>query len=514
MPAISRALLVIAVSLLIFIFYDGLAEMVRRWSSSEEYGYGYLIPAISIFLIWQKSDLLQGMQFSGTWTGLAVVLAGVALCVLGVMSSLYVIIQYSFVIALTGVALTLVGWRGIRLLRAPLLFLVFMIPLPAFIYNNLSSQLQLVSSEIGVALIRLFNISVHLEGNIIDLGAYRLQVVDACSGLRYLFPLVSLSFVAAYIYRAAFWKRGILFLSSIPITILMNSIRVGVIGVLVEYWGSEQAEGLLHYFEGWVIFVTCIGILVGEMWILARFGKEQRPFREVFGLELPELPPEDATRHYRHVPVQFMTTVAVLLAASVAVTSVGERAEVIPPRRDFTNFPTKVGEWEGKQDHLEQIYLDTLKVDDYLIADYADTTGDAINLYVAYYSSQRAGQTVHSPRSCIPGGGWRIDSLTKHDIDIEHGNAGVLAASRALVSKGDVTQLVYYWFQQRGRVIANEYLLKWYLFWDSLTRRRTDGALVRITALIGPGKDISAADRELGEFATKVVPLLGDYVPN
>ena len=107
----------------------------------------------------------------------------------------------------------------------PLFFLVFMIPLPNFLLNNLSTKLQLISSELGVAVIRLFDISVYLEGNVIDLGVYKLQVVEACSGLNYLFPLMSLSFIMADLYKAPFWKRAIVFLSSIPITIIMNSFN-------------------------------------------------------------------------------------------------------------------------------------------------------------------------------------------------------------------------------------------------------------------------------------------------
>lgn len=107
----------------------------------------------------------------------------------------------------------------------------------------------------------MFQIPVFLEGNIIDLGVYQLQVVEACSGLRYLFPLMSLGFIAAYFYQAAFWKRAIVFLMTIPITILMNSFRIGVIGVMVDNWGISMAEGFLHDFEGWIIFMACAAIL-------------------------------------------------------------------------------------------------------------------------------------------------------------------------------------------------------------------------------------------------------------
>ena len=101
-------------------------------------------------------------------------------------------------------------------------------------------------------------------------------MVEACSGLRYLFPLISLSFIAAYLYKVEMWKRVVVFLSSVPITVLMNSFRIGVIGVLVEYYGIEQAEGFLHDFEGWIIFMACMGILFIIMAMLARVGNNKK----------------------------------------------------------------------------------------------------------------------------------------------------------------------------------------------------------------------------------------------
>ena len=124
-------------------------------------------------------------------------------------------------------------------------------------------QLQLLSSQLGVAFIRLFHIPVFLEGNVIDLGVYKLQVVDACSGLRYLYPMMSLGFLAAYLFQAPLWQRAIVFLSTIPITIAMNSLRIGLVGILVDHFGPQDADGFLHMFEGWIIFIACAGLLAG-----------------------------------------------------------------------------------------------------------------------------------------------------------------------------------------------------------------------------------------------------------
>jgi len=273
-PLVFWGAILVSLIILIYIYYDGLSYMVKFWNEREEYGHGFIIPFITLFLIWQKSDQLEKLKYTGSWLGVVLLSIGLLLFFIGELSSIYTIIQYASLIALFGAVFSLMGAQSFRIILVPLFILLFMIPLPNFLYNNLSSQLQLISSQIGVSVIRLFDISVFLEGNVIDLGVYKLQVVEACSGLNYLFPLMTLAFITAYFFTGAFWKKAIIFLSSIPITILMNSFRIGAIGVTVEYWGTEMAEGFLHDFEGWAVFMSCIGILIAEMWILARIGKD------------------------------------------------------------------------------------------------------------------------------------------------------------------------------------------------------------------------------------------------
>jgi exosortase D (VPLPA-CTERM-specific) len=499
---------------IIVIFYDGLAQMVKQWSTSEEYGYGFLIPVIAAFLIWQKKNELEKLDSNkGSWLGLAVTILGLGLFLLGELSTLYIIVQYAFVVVVTGVALSLLGWRGLRIVAVPIVLLVFMIPLPSFLYQGLSSELQLISSRLGVAVIRLFDISVYLEGNVIDLGSYKLQVVEACSGLRYLFPLASLAFISAYIFRGALWKKAIIFLSSIPITVFMNSFRIGLIGVLVEYQGPSAAEGFLHYFEGWVIFMACMTMLIGEMWWLARVGRDRLPFAEAFNLDLPSSGMTPALTSPPAFAKPFITTALVVIAALPVVLLLDGRTEIHPHRAEFSTFPMNLDEWQGKQGRIEGIYLDVLKLDDYLMADFVNPGREVINFYVTYYSSQRKGESAHSPRSCMPGGGWQIREITQRKIDGVMVNGAPLSVNRVIIQKGDLRQLVYYWFQQRGRNMTNEYLVKWYIFWDALTRNRTDGALVRLTAFVPPTRDLAEVDRLLTDFSGTIADPLRNYVP-
>lgn len=497
-----------------FAAWGSLVVMEERWATQEELGYAYIIPFVVAFFIWQNWLPLRRTEYSYSWSGLVLLLLSLFAIVLGVLSATHSITQYGYILAFISTILMFLGWPATRLVIAPLLLLLLIVPLPNFILNNMSSELQLISSQIGVWVIRLFGVSVYLEGNVIDLGKFQLQVVEACSGLRYLFPLISLSVIAAFIYQAAFWKRAIIVLSSIPITVFMNSFRIGVIGVLVEYGGIEQAEGFLHDFEGWFVFMACVAILFLEMWILVSFGSNRQKLSEVFAIEQPERLPENVAFKIREVTWPYIASIIPVVAISVIVGLVNERNEVIPGRIDFTSFPLTIGEWKGRRDKIEDFYLDELKLNDYIIADYANDSGEAVNLYLAYYNSQKSGQAAHSPRSCIPGGGWRIEDLRTVTLDNIVLSGEAIKVNRLFIKKGDYGQLVYYWFQQRGRIITNEYLVKWYLFWDALTRNRTDGALVRLTTPVGVGEDLKDADHRLIELLKQVEPILPDYIPD
>jgi exosortase D (VPLPA-CTERM-specific) len=506
-------LLVVVSLLLVFEYQGALRHMAGYWSTKEEYSHGVLIPFIVGFLIWQRKDMLARAPMTGAWLGVAVVVGGMLLSYLGEVSTLHAIVEYSFVIVLNGLALAVLGWRAYKIIMAPMCMLLFMVPLPTFILNNLSAELQLISSAIGVWVIKLFDISVALEGNVIDLGSMKLQVVEACNGLRYLFPLMVFGFITAYFFKAPLWKRVTVFASTIPLTIIMNSLRIGVIGVTVEYWGASMAEGFLHDFEGWFVFMICAFLLGAEMWLLTRMTGDRRPLREVFGLEMPAATPADAVIQRRPAPKALIASVAIIGSFAVLANIIPKRDEIIPAHENFASFPLQIATWNGRGDRLEQIVIDELDVSDYLLANYRDGQTQPINLYVAYYGSQRTGESAHSPRTCLHGGGWKITSLTQQNIDNAFVNGNALSVNRALIEMDDQKQLVYYWFQQRGRVINNEYLVKWYLFWDALTRNRTDGALVRITSPVPVGEDVEQVDQRMKRFAQSVNPLLNDYIP-
>jgi exosortase D (VPLPA-CTERM-specific) len=513
-PLTSVLIAIVAATACLWLFWDGLFHMWDAWLDAPEYSHGLLIPPVAAFLIWQQKDRLERLAFRGSWWGVAVVLLGGLLLLLGQIATIYTIVQYGYLVTLCGLVLAFTGEKPFRLLAMPLLILVFMVPLPQFLISNLSLNLQLLSSQLGVMFMRLFGISVFVEGNVIDLGGYKLQVAEACDGLRYLFPLMTIGFLMAYFYKGAAWKRAVLFLSSIPITVLMNGLRVGTIGVMVEYWGIGMAEGFLHEFQGWAVFMACAALMLGEVALLHRLGRETGPWRQKFGVDFPAPSPRDAKIERRQLPRQFLAACTLLLAFLAVAILIPRPVELVPERTAFVEFPRHLDAWARNDIAMEGIYRDALKLDDYLLADFSDGRGPPVNLYVSYYISQRKGEAFHSPRWCLPGGGWQLRDFATHPVDDVSIDGQPLRVNRSVMEMGSQRQLVYYWFQQRGRVITNEYAVKWYLFWDALTRHRTDGSLVRLIVRLPPGSSEADGDKRLTQFASRIVPGLTHYVPD
>ena len=487
-------------------FHGALLELVRRWTTQEEYSHGFLIPLVAAWLLWTRRDALLESIGQPAWTGVLLILLAMLMHVVGALSAIFILSQLAFVVALLGIILAVGGFSLLRSAFFPIIFLIFAIPLPYFIDANLSLQLQLISSQLGAFFIRLFQIPVYLDGNVIDLGNYKLQVVEACSGLRYLFPLLSLSSLAAYLFRAPIWQRVLVLWSSIPITILMNGFRIGMVGVTVDRWGPRMADEALHFFEGWIIFIVSAFFLILEIYVLARLSG--RRFFEAFHV------PTHAARLSAEAspePIVRMPVYAALLLTSATVLTallISHRSEIIPERSRFVTFPATLGAWRGHPSLLESQVESGLALEDYILSDYSKSDGKVVNLYVAYYASQRTGESPHSPLVCLPGGGWSITKLERTSYGAEQ------PLNRAIIEQNGSKQLVYYWYEERGKRIASEYWSKWYLLSDAIIKNRSDGALVRLITAVSPGELERDADNRLQLFMRDLLPRLGDYLPS
>lgn len=242
-------------------YYPVIGRMVRDWYVDDDMGHGFFVPAVSAWMVWQKRSALLSASYKSAPWGLAVVALGGVLLVLGTYAVEQTVMRGSFLVSLWGVVITLGGMRLLRDLAFPLFLLVFMIPLPAVIYNQITFPLQLFASHVAEVALGWLGIPVLREGNILELPSQRLSVVEACSGIRSLMSLTYLSLIYGYLFETRTWLRAVLLVLTPAIAILVNALRVTATGLLSEH-DPELAQGLFHSMEGWLMFLIALAALV------------------------------------------------------------------------------------------------------------------------------------------------------------------------------------------------------------------------------------------------------------
>ena len=248
-------------ALLLVCYAPILLRLARQWYDDQDMGHGFFVPLIAGYIAWLKRDELLSEAPSPSWWGLAVVLYGAFQLFIATLGAELFLARTAFIISLVGVVLWMGGTRYLRVLAFPLFLLCFMVPIPAVIYNQITFPLQLLASRVADSTLTLLGIPVLREGNILELASQRLNVVEACSGIRSLLSLTFLSLVYAYFFDKKVWMRPVLLVATLPIAILANAGRVTLTGVASEY-DPALAEGFFHYASGWVIFMVALVILI------------------------------------------------------------------------------------------------------------------------------------------------------------------------------------------------------------------------------------------------------------
>jgi EpsI family protein len=201
-----------------------------------------------------------------------------------------------------------------------------------------------------------------------------------------------------------------------------------------------------------------------------------------------------------------------LLVLAALVLHARNSAEIIPDRRPLQSFPRTLGGWRSTDIAIDKEVLEILGPGDFLLRDYQDSaTASDVSLFIAYFPSQRSGDTIHSPKHCLPGAGWI--PVRNDRIQVNVAGSAPFRANRYLIAKAEDRQLVLYWYLAHNRAIASEYSAKFYLIKDSIRMHRSDGALIRVITPMSPGEKIGPAQERLLAFVNQVVPLLSSYVP-
>lgn len=210
--------------------------------------------------------------------------------------------------------------------------------------------------------------------------------------------------------------------------------------------------------------------------------------------------------------LRFVALLIAIVAVGVVVNAWAYLGEAHVDRKELSNFPEQIGDWRrSKPDQvLDDATLAVLRASDYLLRDYSRPNGQTANFYVGYYATQREGASFHSPLNCLPGSGWTLNEPGKVMIPLPDGSS--FAANKYVIENGDYRSLMIYWYQGRGRTVANEYWGKIYTVIDSVRLRRSDGAMVRVTVPLGSSEEVAL--KAATDLSSKTASALGEFVPN
>lgn len=506
---------------LVFLFANVLVKLGLDWWTDENYSHGLLVPIVIAFFVWTERERLQRATSEPSLILGGTILAfSIVLLLAGTIGAELFTQRIAFVIALTGTVCYFFGKRLVLFLAVPAALLLLAIPIPQILFNRIAFPLQILASQMAVWGIRLFEVPTLRKGNIIDIlprGATQtisLEVVEACSGIRSLMTLVTLALVLGYFTRTdtdgklrfgLFSGRDVirtilLMLAAVPIAVLTNATRVSATGVLTYYYGKSASEGTWHDASGWFVYIAALALLIAFNFVLRLlFGKQNDTINDVetpsfIGRKAPLLP-----------------ILAVFLSGGLLVNWFAYRSEFTPQRQPLSLLSQTLGDWKQKGDAIkfEPEVENILKTTDYTMREYTLADGRIANIYVGYYASQRTGATYHSPQNCLPGAGWVLSDPQTVDITLNDGRT--FQANRYTLRNGIYHEVMLYWYQGRGRTESSEYSDKLNTIIDSISRRRSDGAMVRV--MTGIGSDEDASLKSATDLAAKLAEQLPPFVP-
>jgi exosortase D (VPLPA-CTERM-specific) len=516
---------------LTFVYATVLFRLGKDWWTDENYSHGLLVPFVIGYIVYLEFDELKKAATKPSLL-LGVLLIALALLMFlgGTLGAELFTQRISLAVMLAGIIVYFFGTTILRLLVVPFALLLFSIPIPQIIFNRIAFPLQIYASQMAIRGIRAFEVPSVRKGNVIEIlpnGATQiiaLEVVEACSGIRSLMTLVTLALVLAYftptkskrVVGRAFdflknfdvWRAIVLMLSAIPIAIFTNAARVTATGVLTYYYGRRATESLWHDASGWLVYVAALGLLLALNFGLRKISGGQVESREESGISNFKFQIEDQRPKIKN---QLYALVAALIIGGVFINWFQQRGEAEVMRKPLSEISTQLGDWRQKGDEIrfQAATESILRTSDYTMREFVAPDNRLANLYIGYYASQRTGATYHSPQNCLPGAGWVMKQPEYVEIKTPSGKA--FTANKFIIENGVYNEVLIYWYQGRGRFTASEYTDKINTVWDSVLRRRSDGAMVRVMTSVGNSE--TEATRAAIDLAAQTADKLTEFVP-
>jgi EpsI family protein len=491
----------ILIAVFIFVYYPVILSLIRTWSARDDYSHGFLIPFISLYFVWHMRNKLRHITIKpniiGGWI---LTIIGSLMLLTGYIGSVIMVQQISILIVIPGIVLTLLGTTYLKALVLPLSYLIFMIPpILDLLISNIHWPFQLFGATVAEKLINILNIPVSREVNFLQLPNMTLEVANACSGVRYLISIIAIGIPLAY-YTQKNWTRRVALMSlAVAVGIIINPIRIALVGIW-GYNGGKVDHGPLHIFQG--LFVSVVGFisLFCLAWLFSKIPyKGVRESRTAEG-EMPNRLNTYAKQFNR----AWILTIIFLLSLSGYFFLYSPRH--IPLKAPLQKLPLVIGKWKGEDINYEKRAYDLQGADFELNRVYSNDKGRKIKLYLGYYEFQKQDKKfIH----------YKLQSLydNAEEMSIPMESNGFVQFNKTVVKEGFQNSLILYWYDQNGKIIANNYKAKFITAIDGLIHRRTNGAIIIVSGDIENRDDVRVLLDDEIEFIRNALPLLKQYLP-
>ena len=495
----SWAMAISLASAFFFAYADVFEELLAQWSSLQMYSYGFLIPCISVYLIWTDRNKLSDVQIIPEYVaGGAVLALGLFMLLAGRLAAVLALEQFSLIVSIAGLVLLVLGKGFLRVLSIPIAYLLFMIPVWGIFLDRLHLPFQIFSATLGISLLHYLGIPAYRHGLFIDLPNMTLEVAQVCSGVNYLLAIVAIGIPLAYLFVRGWFRRTVLISFAVIIAILSNGLRVALIGTFVYFGIGTNVHGPMHVLQG--LFVSAIGYaaLFLGLWVLTKSS--------VASSDLALIPSAGVTASgvSNKKAVVFVAAMAALVLVALGAYLRFYQTVPVPLKRELNNFPLAIANWTAAGTPADLPLYDNSDHEIHRI--YRNDSGESVQLYVGYYSFQEQGRELISERTASLDGPASPLALTL--------SPGVTIRVNRLVQQvNGRSRLILFWYDLNGRVVADRWRAKAYTAWDGLTQWRSNAAIVVVSSDFNAAEDLPRIFAASQAFIGRIWPLLHDYLP-
>ena len=487
-------------------------NLMRKWKDEDLYSYGFLIPAISIYLIWLKRNDIRKIQPEpNILIGFVILIIGLFSLILGYIGSIVLIQELSIVFTITGFVFLTFGKRVFRVIWFPIFYLIFMMPIWDSVLDPLHYPFQYLSASVGVGILQIIGIPVYQKDIFIELPNITLVVASVCSGVNYLISVVAIGIPLSYYYLSSFKKRIILLLLSVFIAIFSNSLRVGAIGLFAYHSGAKVNQYIHGPFDILrSMIISIVGIIV--LCVGTIFLKE----REICNISInkgntlsgePEISFKISKAQTKiHYFLIIIISIIIVLVIGTFVNYYKHKP--VSLKNNLNSLPHTIGRWEGKDTELFSLAenFKEFGVDQDVIREYRDGLDNVIKLYIGYWDFQVQGKELIN---------YKLDDMldNRQKYKLSQNTIFIYDENEYTKENGKNNDIYIYWIDINGRIIGDKYRAKAYNILDFIKQGRTNSAIVLIKVNKKNDEDIDQTMERYNNFIFELSAVLKHYLP-